>query len=228
MYVPNYVPEPLEVPDNVTEQPYGVRLQYVRRVSILHFASLLLVGAIAYSGVPMLALPMAAAFLGGFVLLLCLLRIAIRGSKVEAMVSAGFLPVLLAFLGMVVHGVESRGLPAWTVILGPGFALIYTLLCGRDFSFVGQYLLSLIGSSVAIATLADFAPLSREQAVFALAANAGYLSYYVYDLASLLARRRLGEELGAVVDLYRDILNVFGYLVRMVRHWRRHKIWVAR
>jgi hypothetical protein len=31
------------VPDNVTEQPYGVRLQYVRRVSILHFASLLLV-----------------------------------------------------------------------------------------------------------------------------------------------------------------------------------------
>jgi hypothetical protein len=47
----------------------------------------------------------------------------------------------------------------------------------------------------------------------------------VYDNASLLARRRLGEELGAVVDLYRDVLNVFGWVVRVLAHWRKHRIW---
>jgi hypothetical protein len=228
MYVPNYVPEPLEVPDNVTQQPYKFRLQYIRRVSLLHFASLLLVGLIGYSGATMLPLYVAAISVGVLILLLALLRIAIRGSRSEAIVSTALLPVLLTLLGMVVSGVQARGYPMWVMILGPGFALIYTVLCGRDFSFVGQYLLALIASSVAIAWIATYAPFTRSGAIFALTANAAYLSYYVYDLASLLARRRQGEELGAVVDLYRDVVNVFGYVVRIMNHWRRHKIWAPR
>ena len=59
----------------------------------------------------------------------------------------------------------------------------------------------------------------------ALSWNAIYLTFYVYDLASLLARRRIGEEWAAVVDLYRDVLNVFGWIVRVFAHWRKHKIW---
>ena len=228
MYVPNYVPEPVEVPDNVTQRPYLVRLAYVRRVAILHFVSLLFVGMIAYSPVPLLPIWAATAALGVCVLVLCGLRIWLRRGRSEAMVSAALLPLLLTLLGLVVKALVLQGWPMWTLFVGPAFALMYTVLCGRDFSFLGQYLLSLIASSVTIAALADAAPFSRVAAEFALAANAAYLSYYVYDLASLLARRRLGEELAAVVDLYRDVLNFFGYLFRVLQHWRRHRIWAPR
>ena len=55
-----------------------------------------------------------------------------------------------------------------------------------------------------------------------------FVIYWVYDLASLLARRRQGEELAAVVDLYRDVFNFFGYAVRMIKHWQKHKIWTVK
>lgn len=48
MYVPNYVPEPLEVPANVTLDRYPVRLAFIRRVTLLHAASLCLVAGIAW------------------------------------------------------------------------------------------------------------------------------------------------------------------------------------
>jgi hypothetical protein len=46
----------------------------------------------------------------------------------------------------------------------------------------------------------------------------------VYDLAALMSRRRQHETWAAVADLFRDVLNVFGYSYRVVRHWRRHRI----
>lgn len=225
MYVPNYIPDPIEIPGNVTEEPYLVRLGFIRRVSALHFASLLVVLAIAYG-------PYAPArettwwMLGGLILSLAIIRVALRRSRMEAKVSGWLIVLLLPVVGFGLNHVQHEGRPIWTVIMGPGCALIYALLCGKDHSFVGQYLLSLIVSSTAIAALAVAAPETLASARFALIANAAYLSYFVYDLASLLARRRLREELAAVVDLYRDVLNIFGYIVRCISHWRKHRIWV--
>ena len=31
MYVPNYVPEPEQIPGNVTKEPYALRLQFIRK-----------------------------------------------------------------------------------------------------------------------------------------------------------------------------------------------------
>ncbi|HCD99673.1 MAG TPA: hypothetical protein DER07_01365, partial [Armatimonadetes bacterium] len=63
--------------------------------------------------------------------------------------------------------------------------------------------------------------------LWGLAANAAYLFFLVYDLAAVLTRRLPKEEWGAVVDLYRDALNFLTYSVRVVRHWRKHRIWSA-
>lgn len=225
MYVPNYVPDPIEIPGNVTEEPYHARLGFVKRVSLLHFASLLVVGAVAY--LPY-APPRAVSLwmLGVFLIGLAITRVALRKRRTEARVSGMLLPPLLVLVGFALHHLQLAGHPIWTVIIGPGCAIIYATLCGRDYSFVGQYLLSLIASSTAIAALAVAAPSTLADARFALIANGVYLSYYVYDLASLLARRRLREEFAAVVDLYRDVLNIFGYIVRCIGHWRKHRIWV--
>ena len=225
MYVPNYVPDPIEIPRNVTEQPYLVRVAYIKRVAVMHFVSLLIVGLIAYGPISLPSQyswwPLAVLILG-----LAVVRVALRRGPREAKVSTFLLAPLLVAVGFALQPVHANGWPLWTVILGPGFALIYAMLCGRDFSFMGQYLLSLIASSTVIAALWVAAPTTLNDARFALIANACYLTYWSYDLASLLARRRTGEELAAVVDLYRDVLNIFGYIARCIGHWRKHRIWV--
>lgn len=225
MYVHNYVPDPLEVPNNVTEERYGRRLDFIRKVSLLHAASVCAVAGLAVSPLPSLA-PITA--LGGYVgllLVLCLARISFRGGPMDVSVSIGFTPFLLVSAALVVTSARHVGFPVWSAAFGLAFALIYAMLCGRDFSFVGQFLLSLIASSTLVALVVVILRLGKLEGAQALAWNAAYLTFYVYDLASLLARRRIGEELGAVVDLYRDVLNVFGWVVRVLAHWRKHRIW---
>lgn len=225
MYVPNYIPDPIEIPGNVTEEPYLARVGFIKRVAALHCVTLLIVGALAYSPISLPA-PNAWWPLAILILALAAIRVALRRGPREAAVSSWLLVPLLFAVGVALHPVQESGWPLWTMILGPGFALLYCTLCGRDFSFMGQYLLSLIASSTTIAALAVAAPEMIAEARYALIANAAYLTYWVYDLASLLARRRLGEEFAAVVDLYRDVLNIFGYVARCIGHWRKHRIWV--
>lgn len=225
MYVPNYIPDPIEIPGNVTQEPYLVRLQFVKRVAAMHCASLVLVMAIAYNSIALPAKyswwPLATLILG-----LAVVRIMLRRGPREATVSTWLLAPLLLAVGLALNPVQAQGYPLWMAVIGPACALIYAVLCGRDFSFLGQYLLSLIASSTLIAALSVGAAVSVADARFGLILNAAYLTYWVYDLASLLARRRLREELAAVVDLYRDVLNIFGYVARCIGHWRKHRIWV--
>jgi hypothetical protein len=225
MYVPNYVPDPIEIPGNVTEEPYMVRLRYVKRVAALHVASLLVVIGIAHSTVSLPARiswwPLAVMIMG-----LAIVRITLRRGPLESKTSTWLLLPLLVAVGQALNPIQANGWPLWTVAIGPSCALIYSLVCGRDFSFMGQYFLSLIASSLFIALASLVWPYSVPLPRGALLVNAAYLTYWVYDLASLLARRRLGEELAAVVDLYRDVLNFLGYIARCVGHWRKHRIWV--
>lgn len=225
MYVPNYIPEPIEIPGNVTEEPYLVRLAYIKRVAALHVASLMLVVWIAHSPITLPAKiswwPLAVMIIG-----LAAVRITLRRTPLEAHVSTWLLIPLLLSVGQALNPIQAAGWPIWTILTGPVCALIYAIVCGRDFSFLGQYVLALIASSTFIALASSVWPYSVPTPSQALIANAAYLSYWVYDLASLLARRRLGEELAAVVDLYRDVLNLFGYVARCIGHWRKHRIWV--
>jgi FtsH-binding integral membrane protein len=225
MYVPNYIPPPIEVPGNVTEQSYSVRLGFVRRVAILHLASLAVIAALSLLELPKVPVEMAIAELGIVLLVLSFIRIGTRATKYDLMVSGSLLPVVLVSLAVIVRTLNQGEWPVWGVAAGAACAVIYAISCGRDFSFVGQYALSLIVSSVGLACAAISMGMPPSKAAFLLGANAGYLFYLVYDSASLLARRRLGEEVAAVVDLYRDIFNVFGYLARVARHWRKHRIW---
>ncbi len=225
MYVPNYVPEPLEVPANVTLDPYPVRLAFIRRVTLLHSASLCAAAALAWLPWPEPDLTVAFAGLAVALLLLDALRVALRGRPVEAILSATALGVLLPLVGWIAHIAFEAGVPVWAMLVGPAFMLAYTLLCGRDYSFVGCGLLSLIGSSVTLAALAVQTNMPPPASAWALGLNAAFLLYLVYDLASLMSRRRRGEEGAAVVDLYRDVFNVFGYVPRVISHWRRHRIW---
>jgi hypothetical protein len=226
MYVPNYIPSPIEVPGNVAEERHGARLRFIRRVSVLHFLSLLVIGGLSMLEMPAVPLIPNLIELALLLLLLSLIRIGTRATRNDLLISSSLLPILIVSLALVVKTLNNDGWPIWGVAVGAGSAVIYALCCGRDFSFVGQFFLSLIASSVVLAVAAITFGIQPHQASFLLGANALYLFYLVYDSASLLARRRLGEEAAAIVDLYRDVFNIFGYFLRVARHWRKHRIWV--
>lgn len=224
MYVPNYVPEPIEVPGNVTTNPYRLRLLFIRRVAGLHFLSMLVVTSLSLLPFQFDTVQAVVVWLLVLVLL-DLLRIRFRGEVAEAVISSRLLPFLLLASSLVIHNGESAGLPLWSMLVGPTCGTLYAFAAGRDFSFVGCFFISWVISTVMIAAITILIGVHAATAWLAEITNGAFLLYWTYDLASLLSRRRQGEEFAAVVDLYRDVLNIFGYLVRILRHWKKHHIW---
>jgi FtsH-binding integral membrane protein len=224
MYVPNFIPEALEIPGSVTQQPYRARVRFIKRVNAYHALSVLAVVFLAIQPLPDVGVAMSLIVLALCLLVLSAVRTLERGRTKEALISTLLIPAALLGVALVVRSLQAAGFPVWATSAGVSGALLYSLLCGRDFSFVGQYMLALIASSVGLAAWAVHLELDGPQAAMALGWNALFLSYLVYDTASLLARRRIGEEWAAVADLYRDVFNFLGFGIQMVRHWRRHKI----
>lgn len=225
MNVPPYVPPPIEIPGNVAAEPYRVRLGFVRRVSLLHGASVAVVAAVAALDPPRPGPFVVWGLVLGLLALLSLVRWLAKGRDMEQRLSMAVFPFLLAALGAAVAEALRAGFPIWSGGLGVLACLVYSLLCGRDLSYVGMYVIGAGASSVGVAIVAWRLGVSAGDAWIALGFNAAFSFYHVYDLASLLSRRRLGEEFGAVADLYRDALNFFTYTVRVALHWRRHRIW---
>jgi FtsH-binding integral membrane protein len=225
VHVPNFIPQQLEVPGNVTLAPWGEKVAFLRRVTAWHFGSVAAVIALACAPLPIVSLQIGLGTLGAALALLCVVRIVTRGTEWDQRISASLLPLILLPLAAVIVTLHRAGYPVWAPLAGLGAATLYTVFCRRDFSFIGQYLLSLIASEVGLAIVAPILGMPPALAAWAMGVNAAYLLFYCYDLASLMSRRRGGEALAASVDLYRDVLNVFGWLVRCIRHWRRHRIW---
>lgn len=225
MNVPPYVPEPIQVPGNVAREPHTVMLGFVRRVSVMHAGSLAIAYGIAFAPFPALPLQPASVLAAALLACLSLVRTATRPSRLDLRLSLVVFPFLLVTLGWVLRGAMDEGLPVWSPLAGIGTALVYTFVCGRDYSFVGNLVLSALVSSIGLAAASMALGVPSLLSTEALAINVAYLFYWVYDLASLLTRRRLGEEAGAVVDLYRDVLNGITYPVQLLRHWRESRIW---
>lgn len=228
MYVPPYVPQPIEIPDNVAQAPYLDRVGFVRRVALLHFVTALLTAAMAWLLLPGLAPIQAAGIVSILLVALSLIRGLAKGRLADVRLSTFLLPILLFGLALWFRALYEQGWAVWSIAVGLVGTTVYVLACGRDLSFVGMYVLALAASTLAILALAWPLHLGALEIANALILNGAYLFYFVYDLAALLTRRRLGEEAGAVVDLYRDVLNGITYPIRVWHHWREHRIWSPR
>ncbi len=227
MIVPNYMPDPIEVPGNVTTERYSVRLVFIRRVIWLHMVSLALVSAAMTIPMPHRGIPTTGYTLIAFLVILDIVRIRTRGRREEPWLSCAFFTPVIVIVAALLREMQAAAFPVWAFFVGPPCAALYSTICGRDFSFVGCFFLSLISSSLIVAGAVISLHLTGTLATWAFLANAAYLFYWVYDLAALMARRRFGEEPAAVVDLYRDVFNIFGYIPRVIVHWKKHRIWVV-
>ncbi len=225
MQVPPYIPQPVEIPNNLTQEKHLVRLGFVRRVAALHLLTVLIIGGLVALPVPGLPLPTAVALMLGSLIALVSLRRIEKGQKYEQIVSLVLFPLMLVSLAMVIEGLQSIGWPVWAIPVGIVIAQLYTFLSGRDMSYIVMFLIPAIIGMACIAAYGFLQQFSIEKILGACALHCTVLFYYVYDLASLLSRRRLGEELGAVIDLYRDPLNFLSYTIRVIRHWQKHRVW---
>lgn len=224
MYVPPFVPQQIEISGNIATEPYLVRIGFIRRVVFLHLLSVGIVLGLSY-----LPRTMTLFQSGGLALIallgLSLVRGLVKGKQYEQVLSALIAPILFLGLSQVVALGPELGWPQWIVGVGPVAITIYTLACGRDLSFMGMFVIC--GAfNVALLAGLQFAGVIEPFIMWeAIAIGVAYIFFFVYDLAALLTRRRLGEEVGAVLDLYRDVLNFTTYTVRVIRHWRKHRIW---
>lgn len=224
VYVPNYVPEPEEIPGNLTKEPYARRVQYIRHVLYKFIGSVAMivgVGLLVPRNLPVWPIT-------GFMLIVLLLvsgiRTVLRGTNLEPKLTTWCLPIVVVAVAVTSRAWTAAAFPAWSILAGIACFGIYATICGRDFSFVGGYALSIIASSVFIAGVMVEEGMSSQRSTEALLWNAFGLFYLVYDLAAMLSRRKRNESWASVVDLYRDIFNFVGYFPRVVIHWNRHRI----
>ncbi len=223
--MPSYIPEPNEISDSISEKGYADRLSFIRKTLGWHFATLLAVLGLLYGPLPHIPTAQAGGILLGVLALLSVVRTMWRGRPVEVALAGWLLPLPIGALALFIQSLPDARLVAVSLLVPGLFAMLYGALCGRDFSFVGQYLLSLIASAVMLAGFATALRLTRGEAWLSLGVSTLYLTYFVYDFAALMFRRRKGEELAATLDFFRDPLNFFGYTLRVIRHWKKHKIW---
>lgn len=218
-----YFPEPLEVTGNVAKSRYRVILFFIRSISILHYGTIFLIWSLSVFLAPSFTFPSA-----GWICLCSLISLSLSRTfftgPLEAFISVIVFIPYIGSLGLYFYTLHLGGYPIWILGIATTNAFLYTFLCREDFSFFGQFLFAFLATSIFIFAAFWLKILVPEQIRIAFILTAIYLFYYVYDLASILKRRRPNEILMAAFDLHRDVLNFLSYSIRVVQHWRKFRI----
>lgn len=227
MIVPPFIPEPLEFPGNITEQPIRVRVRFIQRVVVAYFLTVLAIVGVAY--LPLPGMGWRSALVYTFIALVGLswVRHLARGQGAEPWWSLLLFPGLLVVLSEMIQAVDVNIGPPWAFAVGPAAIMVSTFIGGRDFSFMGAYVGGIFFSTLVHTALG----LNHVYGPFwgwLVLANFIHISFVIYDLAMLTRRRKVGEEIGGAIDLYRDLLNFTTYPVRVWHHWQKHRIWIVR
>lgn len=221
MQVQPYFPEQESVLDNVANAPYDERLVFVRRVLLGLCFSLGVIRLFAGVRFPISQVQALYLLLLGSLILSATRRLT-GGGRWDQITSVIFGIPWLALAGYWLGSL--KWLPSEFVFIAAFLLIAYGLLCGRDYSFVAQFFLSFLG--LVLVGLGGVGLGKWNWGEFGVGCIVGGVvqCYIVYDLAALLNRRRRGEEIAAVVDFYRDFLNILTYSLRVVQHWRNFKI----
>ncbi|HRJ27232.1 MAG TPA: hypothetical protein PLO61_06965 [Fimbriimonadaceae bacterium] len=223
MQVQPYFPEQEVIEGNVAEAAYDVRIAFLRKVWLGWLGLCFAVGV----GVVSVRSPFGDATNFWLMLVLSLALSASRrlwrGTRWDTLTSAvlGALWIpLAAFCIAILRRLDwPVEILAWAAVL----PALYGLLCGRDYSFVAQFVMSF--SALLVVTLTHFGLGHFDLRTTVLISFwGGVLQFYlVYNLAALLNRRRTDEVLSSVVDFMRDYLNFLTYSLRVIHHWRKFR-----
>lgn len=102
--------------------------------------------------------------------------------------------------------------------ISPICGSLYILVAGRNYSRTGQFLYSLMASSVIIAAVGIATNQPVETTRWQELINFALTLYLVTDLASITLRRKPTEVMAASVDIFRDIFNWIPWLFKFAKH----------
>lgn len=223
MNVPPIFPEQIVIPGNIADAAYTVRLGFIRRVVYLHLIPVALTAA---SSLYWLEPPFARWWMLWLGSLAVLSSLRAFTSPRSLALAAHWTALLLCCFttGQFARELRYDGFATVLVVVAALAATLYAALCGRDFSFVGQFVMAWLAIILGAIALRVFSPLTGGEVVSGWVLATAWLFYFVYDLAALLTRRRSGDEVFAVTDLVRDLLNFVTYPWRVVKHWRAIRI----
>lgn len=219
MFIPPFFPEPIEAPGNVAGRSYDERLVFIRRLSGLLLGMALLSTSVAvWAPMPIYGAYAAWALLG-----LAALHSLTR--KINGLAWTGYLfaPAMAMAWGWTGAWLHGLGWPTLVLPLTVAGAAIYVLVAGRDFSFVGQFVLGSFAMALGWIALFEAGLLVGLQFGWGWILGVAFLGYLTYDQAMILKRRRPDEALASVCDLTSDLLNWISYGGRVWAHWRRFK-----
>lgn len=222
MAVQPIFPEPISVKGSVSEAPHSSRLVFIRRTIALHLASVLVVGGSAAFDPGISAVQALGLFLTGLVALTLVRRTA-SGARWDHWVSSILLLPTLVALGILIGELGRTSEPVWTLAVAYGLWVAYTPVAGRDFSFVGQVEVAVIGMAVVLLASVGLSVLDWKDALLWFLICFASLFFLSYNLAALMRRRLRHEYVVACSDMYRDLLNFITYSFRIVQHWRRFR-----
>lgn len=220
---PPLFPEPIQVGQSVSQASYDARITFVKR-TLYPFLLTLLASAILGKVVPPfldLQSNLAAA-LTTLVTITLTRRFFVRG-PLETAASATGLILCLALTTNLFCLADEAGLPVVLFTAQLLIMLVYTLLCGRDFSFVGFAAIPTLTTLAISGLTAVFGLTHPGHVIPGLALHALFGLYISYDLAMIMKRRRPQEQISAVADFYRDLLNIFTYPFRVFQHWQKYQ-----
>ncbi|MFN7171287.1 MAG: hypothetical protein ACK4P3_00670 [Fimbriimonadaceae bacterium] len=225
--VPPVFPEPATVAGNVADASRAVQVQFLRTTWLM----ILLCLAYVFSWAVFYNPPMIQGTLTYFLavaasVVLSVLRLT-PGKPVVKLVISGLIFIVAGPLyGSLLVQLEIDGMPLGLMLLFATLvAYLYAQLTGRDYSFLGQFLVSLS------AGLACFLFMERTTGdlgwhLWGPVAIWLVICFYLsYNLACVMRRRRPEEWIESALDMFRDPLNLLTYPVRVIQHWHRYPVW---
>ncbi|MBV6458525.1 MAG: hypothetical protein HONBIEJF_01656 [Fimbriimonadaceae bacterium] len=223
MNVPPIFPEQIVIPGNIADASYMVRLGFIRRVVYLHLIPVVVTAA---SSLYWIEPPVARWWMLWLASLVVLsgLRAYTAPRPLAVAVHWAALLVCCFTTGQFARELRYDGFATVLLVVAALAATLYAALCGRDFSFVGQFVMAWLAIILGAVALRVFSAQTGPEIISGWVLATAWLFYFVYDLAALLTRRRSGEEVFAVTDLVRDLLNFVTYPWRVIKHWRTIRI----
>lgn len=214
MIIPNYVPEPIEVPGNVHDLPYRHRVEFNRQV-ILRFAGSVTAAQLASSLVPKFETAWMVAIYLGWTIVLGLFRIVFRSQTIESRVTGTSLIITVGLLSLLLAAIPYDARPLVFCALG---LAVYAQFSKGDFSYPQAWLWGTLGLICADWLLGGTTGLR--------ALTQACLWYYViYDIWCIQYRRRYHEAWAGANDIFRDFMNIWGWLARVAAHWKKYGLW---
>ena len=218
-----FFPEPIQVTRSVSQSNYDARIDFVKRTMVCFTGTLLPVVLIS-NFIPAVIEAKMAAYLLLFVLIFLTLTRRFFGRGVVEKANSIFgTGAVLCLIAILLVWANRTGWPVFLLASQLLMMLVYTLACGRDFSFVG-FIVITSATQIAINLMASAFHVLPDPHLGQMSLFAVAFSWYVsYDLAMIMKRRRPEEVASSVADIYRDLLNFATYPIRVIDHWRKYR-----